>query len=395
MCGFFSVYSFKKKLNLKKLDSSANLIRHRGPDQENYFFNKEIYSKFFRLKILDLSNNAMQPMTDINKRYLLLFNGEIYNFKKLNKNYLNNKIRNKNSDTVTLFNLLINYGDKTLDMIEGMFSFIFFDLKKKRILFGRDRFGMKPLFYYHSGDEIIFSSEIKPILKYKSINNFNNETIYDYFLKGSMDHNDQTFFENIKCLQPGEKGVFFNKKLSIRRYWSIIQNSSKNLIPINTEKNLKQLLIESIDKHLISDRKIGLFLSGGSDSTALAHLLTQKLKNSFNTYTYGFKNNDKFSEINKAEITINNLDIKNFSYEVTAEYVINNMEKMTNILESPFTSIRLFGLEALYKQLQKEDTKVIIEGDGGDEIFGGYDYNYFPYLLDTFKKIILKYLINY
>ena len=119
-------------------------------------------------------------------------------------------------------------------------------------------------------------------------------------------------------------------------------------------------------------------------------MLAQKLKNSFNTYTYGFKNNDKFSEINKAEITINNLDIKNFSYEVTAEYVINNMEKMTNILESPFTSIRLFGLEALYKQLQKEDTKVIIEGDGGDEIFGGYDYNYFPYLLDTFKKDKLK-----
>ena len=119
-------------------------------------------------------------------------------------------------------------------------------------------------------------------------------------------------------------------------------------------------------------------------------MLTQKLKNSFNTYTYGFKNDDKFSEINKAEITINNLDIKNFSYEVTAEYVINNMEKMTNILESPFTSIRLFGLEALYKQLKNKDTKVIIEGDGGDEIFGGYDYNYLPYLLDTFKKDNLK-----
>lgn len=390
MCGFFLAHSFHKKLNFKKLEKSANLIQHRGPDQKKNFFNEFTYSKFFRLKILDLSDDAMQPMMDHNKRYLLLFNGEIYNFKELNISKLKNKINNKHSDTATLFKLLIKFGDKALDMIEGMFSFVFFDFNKKRILFGRDRFGMKPLFYYHSKEEIIFSSEIKPILNYKNIKSFNIGTVYDYFLKGSMDHNDQTFFENIKCLQPGEKGVFYNQKLTINRYWSIIQNSIKYLNPINTEKNLKQLLIESINKHLISDRKIGLFLSGGSDSTALAHLLAQKLKNSFNTYTYGFKNNDKFSEINKAEITINNLDIKNFSYEVTAEYVINNMEKMTNILESPFTSIRLFGLEALYKQLQKEDTKVIIEGDGGDEIFGGYDYNYFPYLLDTFKKDNLK-----
>ena len=128
-----------------------------------------------------------------------------------------------------------------------------------------------------------------------------------------------------------------------------------------------------------------MFLSGGADSTALAFMLAKKLKENFSTYTYGFKNDKKFSEIKKAKLTINNLNVSNTSSEITAKYVINNMEKMVNILESPFTSIRLFGVEALYKHLKNRETKVILEGDGGDELFGGYDYNFLPFLLGKHK----------
>ena len=149
MCGFFSVSNTKKKITYskEKLDNAANLLKHRGPDKKKTFHHPNLYCKFFRLKILDLSDRAMQPMTDINKNYVLMFNGEIYNFKELNNLYLLDKKFNYNSDTSTLFNMLIKYQENALKYLDGMFSFVFFDLKKKKIIFARDRFGIKPIYY--------------------------------------------------------------------------------------------------------------------------------------------------------------------------------------------------------------------------------------------------------
>ena len=137
MCGFFAVYNNKKKIqsSLKNLNSAADLLKHRGPDKVGTHFSPHLFCKFFRLKILDLSDHAMQPMTDINKNYLLIFNGEIYNFKDLNSSYLSDKKFNLNSDTSTLFNMLIKYKEKALNYIDGMFSFVFFDLRKKKKLY--------------------------------------------------------------------------------------------------------------------------------------------------------------------------------------------------------------------------------------------------------------------
>jgi len=334
---------------------------------------------------LDLSDHAMQPMTDINKNYLLIFNGEIYNFKDLNSSYLSDKKFNLNSDTSTLFNMLIKYKEKALNYIDGMFSFVFFDLRKKKIIFARDRFGIKPLYYKYDNNNFIFSSEIKPILKFEKDKTINQRTVIDFFLKGSMDHDEKTFFKSVKSLCPGHYGVIKKNELKINKYWSLINKKIKIQSENDIIKNLKDLFDKSVNKHILSDRKIGLFLSGGADSTALAFMLAKKLKENFSTYTYGFKNDKKFSEIKKAKLTINNLNVSNTSSEITAKYVINNMEKMVNILESPFTSIRLFGVEALYKHLKNRETKVILEGDGGDELFGGYDYNFLPFLLGKHK----------
>ncbi len=388
MCGFFSVYSFQKKLDYKHLESSANLIRHRGPDQEKNYFNQNFYSKFFRLKILDLSNEAMQPMMDLNKNYLLLFNGEIYNFKELNHSKLNNKIKNKKSDTATLFNLLIKYGDKTLDIIDGMFSFVFFDFKKKNLIFARDRFGIKPLYFHLSDNHLIFCSEIKPILSFLGSKNLNENTMLDFFLKGSLDHNDETFFKEVNSLKPAHFGTlkFNEKKIKIKKYWDLLKNNFEKKSEKKALENLDILFDQSIEKHLISDRKIGLFLSGGTDSTALAHKISKKIKDNFSTYTYGFKDDKEFSEIKKANLTVNKLSIKNYSHEVNSQYIKSNFYNLTNKLESPFTSIRLFGVDALYKYLEKKPTTVILEGDGGDELFGGYDYNFLPHLIDKYKK---------
>ena len=388
MCGFFSVSNTKKKITYskEKLDNAANLLKHRGPDKKKTFNHPNLYCKFFRLKILDLSDRAMQPMTDINKNYVLMFNGEIYNFKELNKLYLLDKKFNYNSDTSTLFNMLIKYQENALKYLDGMFSFVFFDLKKKKIIFARDRFGIKPIYYQKKNDTIVFSSEIKPLISFFNSNEIDTKSTLNFFLKGSMDHNDKTFFKNISSLEAGEVGIFYKNKIKKRKYWNLINKNNINNDENKTLKDLEILFQKSIDKHLVSDRQIGLFLSGGTDSTALAHILTKKLSSNFSTFTYGFKNDKKFSEIDKAKITINNLKIDNTYFEISENYVQDNMEKMVSILESPFTSIRLFGVEAIYNFLKKTNIKVILEGDGGDELFGGYDYNFFPYLKGKYKN---------
>ena len=387
MCGFFAVYNAKEKIqsSFKSLNSAADRLKHRGPDKAGVYSSSNLFCKFFRLKILDLSDHAMQPMIDINKNYLLIFNGEIYNFKDLNRSHLSDKKFNLSSDTSTLFNMLIKYKEKALNYIDGMFSFVFFDLKKKKIIFARDRFGIKPLYYNYEKNSFIFSSEIKPIIKFKKDNTINQRAVFDFFLKGSMDHGKKTFFESVESLCPGQYGVINKNQLKIKKYWSLI--NKKKLINENKILGVIEKLFEkSIDKHIISDRKIGLFLSGGTDSTALAHMLAKRLAGNFSTFTYGFKNDIKFSEIKEAKHTINNLNIQNTYYEISEKYVENNMEKMVSTLESPFTSIRLFGIEALYKHIGNTDIRVILEGDGGDELFGGYDYNIFPYLMGKYKK---------
>ena len=386
MCGFFGIFhKNKNKKDANTFDKAANLISHRGPDDSRYVEFAELQVKFFRLSILDLSKNGMQPMVSQNQRYLMVFNGEIYNASNIKK-----KLSNINflgtSDSEVLFNLLIIKGEKAVNEIEGMFSFIFFDKKTKKIIFCRDRFGIKPLYYYEDKKQIIFSSEIKPILKYKNLDSVNKTIALEFFLKGSMDHSNNSIFKNIKSLLPGYCLIFKAFKSSNFCYWNI----NKKKVNISSEnhltKNIQNLFIKSVDKHLISDREIGLFLSGGTDSTALAYLMSQKIDYNLKTYTYGFSNDKKFSEYLVVNKTIEKLNVSNIAVDIKPSDITDNMEKIVNILESPFTSIRIFGMYKLYELVKKDGLKVIIEGDGGDELFGGYDYNFLFYALDAAKK---------
>ena len=172
MCGFFFLKKKNKKntINLKTLNHSSNLISHRGPDSSRVFNDEDIYIKFFRLSIQDLSKNAMQPMLSWSKKNLIVFNGEIYNFKELRK-YIDEKKLKSRSDTEVLINLYEKIGNKIFDKIEGMYSFLIYNFETKKILAARDNFGIKPLYFYEDKDDLIFSSEIKPILKYKKFLN--------------------------------------------------------------------------------------------------------------------------------------------------------------------------------------------------------------------------------
>ena len=388
MCGFFGIFHKKKfKKDLDKFNKSANLISHRGPDDSRYTELDRLQVKFFRLSILDLSKNGMQPMISKNNRYLMVFNGEIYNANILKKKLLNIDFKST-SDSEVLFNLLILRGEKALENIEGMFSFVFFDKETNKIIFCRDRFGIKPLYYYEDDNQIIFSSEKKPILKYKNTLSLNENISLDFFLKGSMDHSEESFFKKIRSVLPGHYVVYKSFKPKHFCYWQI-KDEKKRINKFSEKTLIKKIQKKfeySVDQHLISDRKIGLFLSGGTDSTALAYLMAKKIDYNLKTYTYGFSNDKTFSEHLVANKTAKDLRISNTAVDVRPQDITDNMEKLVNILESPFTSIRIFGIYKLYELAKEDGLKVIIEGDGGDELFGGYDYNFLFYALDLIKE---------
>ena len=230
-----------------------------------------------------------------------------------------------------------------------MFSIVLYDIDKK-ICYGiRDRLGIKPLYYVEDKNYFIFSSEIKPLLSYSKKNTqFNKETISDFFFRGYLNHGQNTFFKNIKSVEAGF-AIIFSKQLKIKKYYDI-SNSKETEI---SEYKLDKLISKTVMSHLISDRKIGLFLSGGTDSTALAIYMKKIHKKKFNTFTYDFvdyNNGERF----KAEKISNNLNLDFNKVYITPNDVINNFDKLIKKVESPITSIRLFGVDALYKLAKKK-----------------------------------------
>ena len=277
-----------------------------------------------------------------------------------------------------------------------MFSFIFYDKKKDEVIFARDRLGIKPLHFTRYKKSFVFASEIKAILPFQKTR-INDNSFCNFFFKGSIDCDKDTFFDNIFSIEQGQYGIIKNGKIILRKYWDLSNSKIfKGDKKSSYKSKLKKLLNDSLSKHLISDRKIGLFLSGGTDSNALLNLISNIDKSKkIPTFTYGFKDSSDFSELPRVKSLLNKKNISNLSYHLKPEEIIQNFEKVTEILETPLTSIRIFAMKKLYNLAKKKNCRVIIEGDGGDEIFAGYDYNLFSYLKDKYKKKNeINYIIN-
>jgi len=387
MCGFIFCTRKDNILLKNKFSKAANLISHRGPDHEASFEDKHVFFKFFRLSIQDISLRAMQPMHDSTGRYLIVFNGEIYNANELKKKIKFNRYKSS-SDTEILLYFIIEKGISYLAEVEGMFSFILYDKYKKAIFIARDRFGIKPLYFSKIKSDFYFSSEIKPLLFLNKKNHINDNAFLDFFLKGSMDHNEKTFFDKVNSVGPGHFGFIDGQNLILKKYWNLCDQKSKYTNFVNSKNELKSKLFDGVLKHLKSDRKLGLFLSGGTDSTTLLNLIIEQIKegSSIETFTYGFKGSGQLDEVSRVDNLIKKIKIKNYLINLTPNDVIKKFENISIILESPFTSIRVFAMKKLYKLANQLDYKVILEGDGGDELFGGYDYNFLPYLNDLYNN---------
>ena len=314
---------------------------------------------------------------------IITFNGEIYNWIELRKELPFLKWKSQ-TDTETLLEAYEIYGTNVLKKLNGMFAFAIWD-KKKFLFIARDRVGIKPLYWSYLKEKFIFGSEIKSILATNFKKNIDIKSVHNFFIHGLIDHDNKTFFKNIQQLEPGHYMIIKKNQLPKKiKYWDLKENNKEKTF--DKKKSFTKfinLYENSVKMQSRADVKIGTLLSGGFDSSILTFFL-KNLGIKLKTFTYGFGEND---EIELAKNTSKKLGLENFNIKLDCKKIPNLINEVIKHQEAPVTSIRVLAMHELYKKIKSLDVKVILEGQGGDEIGAGYEYYYAPYYLDLKKKL--------
>lgn len=384
MCGIVGFY-LKNQINddnflCSEIKKMNHQILHRGPDSGNIWRCKrdKVYLGHRRLSIIDLSKNGNQPMHSSNNRFVIVFNGEIYNFRELKeelKNVYNINFTN-NTDTSVLLECLNIFGiDKTLSKIEGMFAFALWDKREKNLYLVRDRIGKKPLYWGYLDNGFIFSSEIKSIFAYSGFNSQINFEALSSFFKFSYIDAPQSIFEKIYKLEPGfYLEISKNFKIKKTQYWNIdrvfITSNNKVKDKLETQDCLENLLEDSVKKRLISDVPLGVMLSGGIDSSLITALAQKNTQTKIKTFSIGF-NEKLFDESKHAKNIADILGTDHTEIKVDGYSILDLISKLPDIYDEPFADSSQIPTFIISKQLKRQVT-VALSGDGGDEVFGGY-----------------------
>tara|TARA_B100000989_G_scaffold298746_1_gene289562 strand:+ start:11579 stop:13333 length:1755 start_codon:yes stop_codon:yes gene_type:complete len=367
MCGFLGIFSSKISIDKeKKLKKAIQLLSHRGPDEEGSFKNENTILLHKRLSIIDLKGGK-QPIE--NNDCVLVSNGEIYNDVLLRKQILDYRYKT-GSDCESILAVYIKYGINGFKKLRGMYAFAIYDKKKKKMILGRDPFGIKPLYFNLKNKECLFSSEIQPILKSRNHQiKLKRKKIIE-LLQIQYNSGRNTIFKGILRVRPGET-IILDSKINIEK--SVIFEKSKNFwidVPHKT-KHLEKVLLDSVRVHQRSDVPFGLFFSGGIDSTIILYLMSKISKKKIISYSIIFEENNEPNEIIK---------LKEIATRCNSEiHFINFSENdFWNILPQALKAnddpILDYAIVPTFKlaQVAKKDVKVILSGEGGDEIFAGY-----------------------
>ncbi len=387
MCGI-NGFNFQDK---ELIDRQMMATAHRGPDDKGAFIGQGISLGHNRLSIIDLSSAGHQPMMSRDDNFVIVYNGELYNYRELRKELEDKgEIFYTESDTEVVLRLYEKYGSKSLEKFDGIFAFAIWDKKKQELFLARDQFGVKPLFYYFDNDKFIFSSEIKGILEHEIKREINRDALNTFFrLLYSV--GPETIFKNVFKLNPGSFLILKNKKLIIEKYWSLNNFQDNKDSKAGTEKKIRQILRKSVQKQMVADVDVGVFLSGGIDSTIILGLAKENTDKKIKTFSVGFDlPKDFFSRFNQdyllAQKTAKYYNTDHFDVLLKEKDVIENFEKvvwhMDDLVYSP-TQVANFVLA----KMASKEVKVVLGGDGGDELFGGYKRYWYYNLVNKWQKI--------
>ncbi|MBX9850852.1 MAG: asparagine synthase (glutamine-hydrolyzing) [Cytophagaceae bacterium] len=389
MCGIAGIYKFhQQEVRNAEVEKLIKPLHHRGPDGSGIYINCQAGLGHKRLSIIDLSESGSQPMPNENKSIWVICNGEIYNFHNLrNKLIKKGHQFRSGSDSEILVHLYEEYREKPeffLEEVRGMFAFALWDEKKQRMILGRDRLGIKPLFFHHSKEYVAFASEITSLSSFTDNSlSIDWTSVYEYLLLLTIP-SPNTFFKEIKHLDPGSICIIENDKPRYHSYWHLNpapdnMYKSENEVQEEVESHLKEI----INQHMIADVPVGTFLSAGIDSTVVTTLASQNANNSFYTFCATFPDED-VNEGTIAASTARKLGIPFEEFSLKGGF-LDELESVINFMDQPIALTSAVSLFQISK-LAKEKVKVVLTGDGGDEVFGGYDHRHIPYFIPSQVK---------
>lgn len=397
MCGICGKFSYAG-IDPDELKRMNQIIAHRGPDDEGFYIKDSCGLGHRRLSIIDLSHGK-QPISNEDKTIWVVFNGEIYNFKELKK-YLIEKGHKfaTNTDTEVIVHLYEEMGEKCVEKLGGMFAFALFDEKKQTLFLARDRIGQKPLFYYQDENQFLFASEIKSILEANNVNREINFEAIHHYLSLRFIPAPHTMIKGVKKLPAGHYLILNHGKIRIERYWDLDFREKLNLTEDEYIEGVGNQLNAAVNSHLISDVPVGAFLSGGMDSSTIVALMGRNLNEPFKTFSIGVKEQD-YNELPYAKMVAERYKTEHH-YEVVHANLIKLLPLVIWHLDEPSDPIAACMHQAA--KLASQHVKVVLGGDGGDELFAGFDrylgvgfidyYNFIPAIIR--QKIISPIIQN-
>ena len=369
MCGIIGANFLSKGFNegLKKL-------YNRGPDNQASITLDNVQLGHTRLSIIDLDDEANQPMEfgDL----VIVFNGEIYNYKELIVS--ENLNCNSKSDTEVIVRLYEKLGEKFLNKLNGMFSFVIYNKKTKSFFCARDRYGKKPFYYYLKDEKFIFSSSLNSIIEILGFTPSLNKTALSQYLQYFVSLDEETFYKDIKKLQAASFMIFDKNKVHLKKYYKI--NTYKKIFDENKAlKEIEELLFSAVESRLVSDVKVGTLLSGGIDSSLISSLYTKLSGKKIDTFSIGYSDYEKYSETKFAKVLSKHINSNHHEIKISKNDFLENFDNTLTALEEPHADSAAFPLYSLTNYIKKVGFKTVLSGEGSDELFLGYD-NYAKFL---------------
>jgi len=386
MCGI-NGFNFSDKALIEKMTACT---KHRGPDGTDVYNDAHMSLGHNRLSIIDLSDKGAQPMKTKDGNVIIVFNGEIYNHRGLRKELeKKGRVFVSNSDTEVLLQLYEEYGSECVKKLNGMFAFAIWDKKENALFAARDHIGIKPLFYYWDGKKFIFSSELSGILVHDVPKRINKTALNAYFQLLHVPA-PETLISGVQKLLPGHYLFLKEGKLSIKKYWEVDDFENYSIPEEGLKEKIETELRKAVTAQMISDVPIGLFLSGGIDSSLILGLMAESVNMPIETFSVGFLVEEESEKFNTDHIlareTAKRFGADHHEFMIGAGDVRENIENiflhMSDLVANP-AQVATY----LLSQKTKDFVKVVLGGDGGDELFGGYRRHYYYQMVSRWQKL--------
>ncbi len=370
-------------------------LQHRGPDDQSTYLDDKVSLGHRRLSIIDLSPAGKQPKCNEDESIWIVFNGEIYNFQEIRPKLEERGHKfSSNSDTEVIIHAYEEWGTGCVERFNGMWAFAIYDKNQGTIFFSRDRFGVKPLYFYQDEKGLIFSSEIKGILQHNISRIPNDKVVYDFLILSFVDHTPDTFFQGIKRLMPGENMTYHLSDGTMERFrWYDLLRRSLEIGKISEEeaaKRIRELFEDSVRYRLISDVPVGSCLSGGIDSSSIVYAMRKIIdRNKIKIFSMVFpgKKQDESSFIDKV---VTDTRVEAHKVSPTSDDLQKDLSDLIWTQEEPFGSLSIYGQYKVMQLANKVGMKVLLDGQGSDEIFAGYFIYYKYYFFESLLSLHLS-----